>query len=207
MPIGRRRPGVRVRHKIRRIELWPALKIAFLFHLACYLISLVVLVASWSLLTKAGFIDKVSNFLIKIGFADGLTISGPVLFRGAASVGAALVIHNTIVTFLLVLLYNLFSGMFGGVIISVIEERPPGSPRPQGLDATEALPLRSRRTKSVPQAKAPKVRPSKPATGAASGGRSTSPVADVTDETDLYREDEDWLQRLDDPSGSTPRPR
>ncbi len=91
---------------------------------------MVVLALSWRLMTQAGFVDKVSKFLVKIGFADGLTISGPTLWRGATSVGAVLVLLNTIITFLLVLLYNLLSSLFGGLIVSVIEERiGDGQPR------------------------------------------------------------------------------
>ncbi len=161
---------------------------------------MVTLVVAWSLLSRAGFVEKVSSFLVDIGFADGLTITGPVLARGAALVGAALVVHNTVVTFLLVLLYNLFSSLFGGLIVSVIEERLPGV----GEDAKTSTPSKTSRrnrgksnksllpTPATPvSVRKPAPKPTKPPSQTPMPARQVSLHGD-----DVTTEDR-WLDELD----------
>jgi Transmembrane domain of unknown function (DUF3566) len=218
----RRRTGTRVRRKIRRIELWPALKMAVLFHLACFAMTMVVLVVVWNVLDRAGFVEKISSFLVDIGFADGLTISGPVLARGAAFVGAALVVHNTLLTFLLVLLYNLFSSLFGGLVISVIEETPPGQKHPvlnnnQGKATTSTRPRKPPKTSQRSRLKQanfpptiPTIQPALPLPASEGSrlrddldGRNSSVQPDDLDIDDT--ETTNWLADIGDEPTSTSR--
>ncbi len=120
--VFRRRTGVRVRQRIRKFELWPVFKLAVAFHAICGAISLGVLTLIWQIGENAGFTDRVVNFLVDIGFAESVRISGASLFRGAFTVAVGLVLHNTVVTVLLAALYNLLSGLLGGVIMSVVED-------------------------------------------------------------------------------------
>ena len=151
---------------------------------------MVTLVVAWSLLSRAGFVEKISSFLVDIGFADGLTLTGPVLARGAALVGAAFVIHNTVVTFLMVLLYNLFSSLFGGLIVSVIEERLPSGAVGDGRTSNGRGPLKS---KSSTISK-------KQSTQTLLGTRVPELAASVKPSTQLALSDEvedRWLDELD----------
>lgn len=120
--VFRRRTGVRVRQRIRKFELWPVFKLALVFHAICGAISLGVLTLVWKIGENAGFTDRVINFLVDIGFAESVRISGASLFRGACTIAVGLVLHNTVVTVLLAALYNLLSGLLGGLIMSVVED-------------------------------------------------------------------------------------
>ena len=111
-------------------------KFAIAFHAICGAISLGVLTLFWQVGANAGFTDKVINFLVDIGFAESVRISGPRLFRGASTITAGLVLHNTVVTVLLAALYNLLSGLLGGLIVSVVED---DQIRPVGRRSTSAL--------------------------------------------------------------------
>jgi hypothetical protein len=111
-------------------------KFAIAFHAICGAISLGVLTLFWQVGANAGFTDKVINFLVDIGFAESVRISGSRLFRGASTITAGLVLHNTVVTVLLAALYNLLSGLLGGLIVSVVED---DQIRPVGRRSTSAL--------------------------------------------------------------------
>jgi hypothetical protein len=123
--LRRRRRGLRVRQKIRRVELWPLAKLALAFHAICGAISLGVLVVLWNLASRADVPDRLTSFLVDIGFADTVEITGERLFRGATTIVIALVLHNTIVTILLGVLYNLLSGILGGLMMSVVQDDTP----------------------------------------------------------------------------------
>jgi Transmembrane domain of unknown function (DUF3566) len=207
-----RRAGVRVRRKIRRIELWPALKIAFLFHVVCFAITLVVLALGWRLMTQAGFIDKVSKFLIKIGFADGLTISGPTLWRGTVTVGVVLVLLNTLLTLLLVLLYNLLSSIFGGVIVSVIEERVGDAPAridPADIRESAGSATSARATRPAPGPRSPRVPRSgrlvRATPGEPSPGRTRTKAPPARNSADTGPVIDFWADPLD-PDATEVRP-
>lgn len=103
-------------------------KLALGFHVACGLVTLGALVVVWQIGRKLGTIDRAATFLEDVGFAKDFQIKGPVLFRGAAVVTAALVVLNTVGTLVLAFLYNSLSGVLGGLIFSVLEEQP----RPRG---------------------------------------------------------------------------
>jgi hypothetical protein len=120
--VFQRRKGIRVRQRIRRLELWPVFKLAVAFHAICGAISLGVLVLFWNLAKRAGYIERLKQFLIDYRFADGVTISGPTVFRGATMVVLAIALLNAFVTMLLALLYNLLSGLLGGLIVSIVED-------------------------------------------------------------------------------------
>jgi hypothetical protein len=120
--VFRRRKGIRVRQRIRRLELWPVFKLAVAFHAICGAITLGVLILLWNLGTRAGFTDRFSKFLVDIRLADSVKISGPTVLRGATTVVVAIAILNAVTTVLLAVLYNLLSGLLGGLIVSVVED-------------------------------------------------------------------------------------
>jgi Transmembrane domain of unknown function (DUF3566) len=187
--IKRRRRGTRIRQKLRRVELWPVLKLAIAFHTICAAITLGVLVLLWRLGEQAGFTDKVTSFLTKIGFADSVTLNGKTIFNGAATVVGALTIHNIVVTFLLAVLYNLLSGLFGGLILSVVEER-------QKPTADESK-TRVRRVERK-QTQAPKVIKPEILTVVAPGSREVpGAIPGAIDESIDESEDEGWMDDLD----------
>ena len=92
------RRGVRVRRVVRRFELWPVAKVAFFFHLLCYLLTVSVLALIWLANDRLGTVDKIEKLFVQYGFGDNFTIHGDVLLRVVASVGAVLVGIATIAT-------------------------------------------------------------------------------------------------------------
>lgn len=122
------RRGVRVRRVVRRFELWPVAKVAFFFHLLCYLLTVSVLALIWLANDRLGTVDKIEKLFVQYGFGDDFKIHGDVLLRVVASVGAVLVGIATIATIALAFFYNGISLVFGGLVVSVLEERLPVSP-------------------------------------------------------------------------------
>lgn len=108
-------------------------KLALVFHLFCYALTVAVLVVLWNVAFKLGTITKLETFLSDFGFSDKVSkqdfrLHGDAIFRAGAMAGLGLVALNTLATVLLAFFYNGVSGLFGGVVVSVLEERPPLSP-------------------------------------------------------------------------------
>ena len=135
------RRGVKARRVVRRFELWSVAKLALVFHLFCYALTVAVLVVLWNVAFRLGTITKLETFLSDFGFSDKVSkqdfrLHGDAIFRAGTMAGLGLVALNTLATVLLAFFYNGVSGLFGGVVVSVLEERPPLSPaercRPTG---------------------------------------------------------------------------
>ncbi len=113
---------------VRRFELWPVAKVAFFFHLLCYLLTVAVLALIWLANDRLGTVDKIEKLFVQYGFGDSFTIHGDVLLRVVVSVGAVMVGIATIATIALAFFYNGISLVFGGLVVSVLEERPVVAP-------------------------------------------------------------------------------
>lgn len=137
------RRGVKVRRVVRRFELWSVAKMALIFHLFCFALTVGVLVVLWNVAFRLGTVTKLETFLSDFGFSDKVTkqdfrLHGDALFRAGTLVGLGLVALNTLGTVMLAFFYNGVSGMFGGVVVSVLEERPPMSPAERRAVAADA---------------------------------------------------------------------
>lgn len=125
---GRIRRGVRVRRVVRRLELWSVFKIGLLFHLISGIMSLVVGIGLWTIASKAGLLKKLASFLGDLLGTTNFQIDGALILRGAIPVVGALVLINVIATVVLAFVYNMLSGIFGGLVLSVLQEIPkPGT--------------------------------------------------------------------------------
>jgi hypothetical protein len=204
MNVLQRRRGIRVRQRIRRLELWSVFKLALAFHAVCGAISLGVVALLWRLGESAGFTDRFTNFLVDIGFADSIKISGASLFRGATTIAVALVLHNTVVTVLLAVLYNLLSGILGGVIMSVVEDdnvqrvgqkSPRSSARPENLSP--------RAKQATVSSSAPKKIDRPPRAKPVAAPVPVTTAVERTDDLDDL-DDSDWLANLGDSTSDAP---
>jgi Transmembrane domain of unknown function (DUF3566) len=122
------RKGVKVRRVVRRFELWPVAKVAFFFHLLCYLLTLGVLTGVWSLADRMGTVKNLERLVSRLGW-EKFEVHGDVLFQSAALIGASLAVVATIATVTLAFFYNMLSGIFGGLVLSVLQEHADGSSR------------------------------------------------------------------------------
>jgi Transmembrane domain of unknown function (DUF3566) len=125
---GRIRRGVRVRRVVRRLELWSVFKIGLLFHLISGIMSLAVGIGLWTIASKAGLLEKLASFLGDLLGTTNFQIHGDLVLRAALPIVGALVVVNVVATVVLAFVYNMLSGIFGGVVLSVLQEIPkPGT--------------------------------------------------------------------------------
>ena len=122
------RRGVKARRVVRRFELWSVAKVAVVFHLVCYALTIALLVVLWRIADRLGTISKLETFLSDFGFSDkaskkSFQLNGGALFHAVSIGGLGLVLLNTIGTVTLAFFYNGVSGLFGGIVVSVLEER------------------------------------------------------------------------------------
>ena len=116
---------MRVRRQIRRIELWPLARVGLVFHLVSFATTLGAGVILYNVGNRSGLIDRFTSFLGEIGFAEDFAVDGRALLGAAVPAGLALVLLATVGTVLAGALYNVVSGLLGGLVISVIEDRAP----------------------------------------------------------------------------------
>ena len=114
---------------VRRVELGSLFRLAVAFHLLCYAVSMAVLAILLNVVDRLGLLGRIENFLQESGFGNGFKVDLAVVLRGAAGIGVGLVIVAVIATMLLGFFFNGLSGILGGLVVTVLEERPP-SPRP-----------------------------------------------------------------------------
>ena len=214
---------------VRRFELWSVAKVAFLFHLCCGFLSLIVCVGVWLAADRIGTRDRIESFLGDLLGTENFQLFGDRLFRAAAGATAALVLLATVGTILMAFVYNMLSGMFGGIVVSVLQERtpraqeppahpqvpPPEAPRRRRVPrASRGLRGRRRRRPAPPQQPLvfetrPTVDPaaSVPATPSTRPGRA-SPGGAVPGPSGAAEPEssEDWLSAAVDTTGSWMRP-
>jgi Transmembrane domain of unknown function (DUF3566) len=119
------RRGIRVRRVVRRVELGSLFRLAVAFHLLCFAVSMAVLAIVANLVDRLGLLGRVEKFLQDAGFAKGFKVNLSILLRAAAGIGLGLFIVAVIATMLLGFFFNGVSGLLGGLVVTVLEERPP----------------------------------------------------------------------------------
>ncbi len=78
-----------------------------------------------NIVDRLGLLGRVEKFLQDAGFAKGFKVDLSILLRAAAGVGLGLVIVAVVATMLLGFFFNGVSGLLGGLVVTVLEERPP----------------------------------------------------------------------------------
>lgn len=133
------RRGIRVRRVVRRVELGSLFRLAIGFHLLCYAVSMAVLAILLNVVDRLGLLGRIEKFLQESGFGNGFKVDLAVVLRGAAGIGLGLVIVFVVATMLLGFFFNGLAGFLGGLVITVLEERPQ-APRPRTVSAPEVTP-------------------------------------------------------------------
>ncbi len=119
---------MRVRRVVRRLELWSVFKIGLLFHLISGIMSLAVGIGLWTVAAKAGLLEKLASFLGDLLGTTNFQIDGGLILEAALPIVGALVVVNVVATVVLAFVYNMLSGIFGGLVLSVLQEIPkPGT--------------------------------------------------------------------------------
>jgi Transmembrane domain of unknown function (DUF3566) len=113
---------------VRRLELWSVFKIGLLFHLISGIMSVAVGIGLWTVASKAGLLEKLASFLGDLLGTTNFQIDGGLILKAALPIVGALVVVNVVATVVLAFVYNMLSGIFGGLVLSVLQEIPkPGT--------------------------------------------------------------------------------
>ena len=116
----------RVRHTIKKVDLWSALKISLCFYV-CEMAVLVTAIAFlWLIADGFGIIGSVEKFIGDLLSSKDFHFLSAGMLRGMILVGLVLVAIQVVATVLACAFYNLFAELFGGVEITVIQEDAPG---------------------------------------------------------------------------------
>src|SRR5215218_2372674 len=125
-PIPGPRAPRRVRHTIKKVDLWSALKISLCFYV-CEMAVLVTAIAFlWLIADGFGVIGSVEKFIGDLLSSKDFQFLSTGMLRGVVLVGLVLVAIQVVATVLACAFYNLFAELFGGVEVTVIQEDAPG---------------------------------------------------------------------------------
>ncbi len=95
-----------------------------------------VLAILLNVVDRLRLLGRIETFLQESGFGNGFKVDLAVVLRGSAGVGLGLVIVFVVATMLLGFFFNGLAGFLGGLVITVLEERPP-VPRPTTVPVPE----------------------------------------------------------------------
>jgi hypothetical protein len=121
---GARAPR-RVRQTIKKIDLWSALKISLCFFVCEMAVAITAIASLWVIAEAFGVIGNLENFIGDLLSTDDFTFTSPAMLRGAILVGLVLVMLQVVITVVACAFYNLFSQLFGGIEITVVQEDAP----------------------------------------------------------------------------------
>jgi Transmembrane domain of unknown function (DUF3566) len=115
----------RLRHTVKKIDLWSALKISLCFYV-CEMAVLVTAIAFlWLIADGFGVIGSVEKFIGDLLSSNDFEFLSAGMLRGTILVGLVLVAIQVVATVLACAFYNLFAELFGGLEVTVIQEDAP----------------------------------------------------------------------------------
>jgi hypothetical protein len=124
-PVPSPRAPRRVRQTIKKIDLWSALKISLCFYLCEMAVAVTAIASLWVMAEAFGVVGNVEDFIGDLLSTNDFTFTSPEMLRGAILVALVLVVLQIVVTVVACAFYNLFSQLFGGIEITVIQEEAP----------------------------------------------------------------------------------
>lgn len=136
------RPRVRrVTRVLRHIDTWSVFKVALVFNMVGYLVTLTSAVLLWNVAYRTGTIDNVEKFFEQFGWST-FEFRGGELYHNLWIAGLFVAIGLTGFVVMLATLFNLITDLVGGIRVSVLEEEviTKASQRPAGDTAPETPP-------------------------------------------------------------------
>jgi hypothetical protein len=116
----------RVRHTVKKIDLWSALKISLCFYVCEMAVIVTAIAFLWLIADAFGIIGSVEKFIGDLLSAKNFHFLSAGMLRGTILVGLVLVAIQVVATVLACAFYNLFAELFGGIELTVIQEDAPG---------------------------------------------------------------------------------
>ena len=116
----------RVRHTIKKVDLWSALKISLCFYVCEMAVAVTAIAFLWLIADGFGIIGSVEKFIGDLLSSKDFKFLSAEMLRGTILVGLVLVAIQVVATVLACAFYNLFAELFGGIEVTVIQEDAPG---------------------------------------------------------------------------------
>jgi hypothetical protein len=125
-PVPGPRAPRRVRHTIKKVDLWSALKISLCFYVCEMAVLITAIAFLWLIADGFGVIGSVEKFVGDLLSSKDFKFLSAGMLRGTVLVGLVLVAIQVVATVLACAFYNLFAELFGGIEVTVIQEDAPG---------------------------------------------------------------------------------
>jgi transmembrane protein DUF3566 len=117
----------RFRQTVTKVDLWSVTKLALCFYVSAMFVTVIALVALWSIADAAGIVKSVEKFIGDLLDSKNFHFLSAEVLRGAVLVGLVVVALQVVITVVAASFYNIFAELFGGIEITVKEEEtPPG---------------------------------------------------------------------------------
>jgi hypothetical protein len=115
------------RQTVTKVDLWSVTKLALCFYISAMFVTVIALVALWSIADAAGIVKSVEKFIGDLLDSKNFHFLSAEVLRGAVLIGLVVVALQVVVTVIAASFYNIFAELFGGIEITVKEEEaPPG---------------------------------------------------------------------------------
>ena len=124
----RRAPKPRVRRVtrvVRHVDTWSVFKVAMVFSVFFYAVTLVAGVLLWQVAYATGTIDNVEKFFEGFGW-EKFKFNGGQIYHNAWIAGLFVAVGLTGLAVLMATLFNLITDLVGGIRVSVLEEEVRG---------------------------------------------------------------------------------
>ncbi len=128
-PVPGPRAPRRVRHTIKKVDLWSALKISLCFYVCEMAVAVTAIAFLWLIADGFGIIGSVEKFIGDLLSSKDFKFLSAEMLRGTILVGLVLVAIQVVATVLACAFYNLFAELFGGIEVTVIQEDAPAAKR------------------------------------------------------------------------------
>lgn len=116
------RPRVRrVTRVVRHVDTWSVFKVAMVFSVFFYAVSLIAGVLLWQVAYATGTIDNIEKFFEGFGW-ETFKFNGGQIYHNAWIAGLFVAVGLTGLAVLLATLFNLITDLVGGIRLSVLEE-------------------------------------------------------------------------------------
>lgn len=121
---SRTKPSRTSRVVVRHIDALSVLKVSVLFYLSLSLALVTAGVLLWAGARSIGLIGNVEGFMDKVGFTD-FRIQAGQLLQASVIASAVFVVAGSLANLLMAVLFNLISGVVGGVKLVLAEDHVP----------------------------------------------------------------------------------
>jgi transmembrane protein DUF3566 len=112
----------RYRQTVTKVDLWSVLKMSVCFYICAMAVTMVALVALWTIADAAGVIHSVEKFFGDLLQTKDFTFLDQEILRGALLIAAVFVVLAVVITVIAAAFYNMFAELFGGIELTITEE-------------------------------------------------------------------------------------